>query len=84
MKNQNTQVDKKYQVIIEKDINAKDGYDFFHPDEAWVNNGEYKRCTVTYYYKKIKGNHNPIMFIESISGDDFSGRFCLSGSGILF
>jgi len=77
MENQNTRVDKKYQVVIEKDVDARGGYDFFHPDEMQTHDEDYVRCVVTYYYKKIEGVHNPMMIIESIEGDYFDGRFSM-------
>ena len=75
MEDQNTRVNKKYQVVIERDANAKDGYDFYRMDEMQTHDEDYERCIVTYYYKKIPGVHNPIMVIESIEGDEFNSRF---------
>ena len=68
-------IEKKYKVVLEKDPEAKDGYEFFHPDEADDHDTGLPRCSITYYYTKLGKKHNPIMIIESIEGEDFNGRY---------
>lgn len=64
--------EKKYSVIIVKDVSAKDGYDFFPVyDDIDV---DCKKFKMIYHYKKISGKRNPIMVIDSLEGDDFRGR----------
>lgn len=69
----NNSFDQRYTVVIIKDICAKDGYDYFHPDqfESKKNIDEY--CILTYYYKATK-KHNPLVIVEAISGDNFEDR----------
>lgn len=71
MKKQDSE--KRYSVIIERDALARDGYDFFSPED--VNQEKHTNsCVVVFYFKDIKGKHNSDVIIESISGDDFSER----------
>lgn len=69
----NNPFDQRYVVIIVKDISAKDGYDFFHPDQLESQKNTDECCVLTYYYKPTK-KHNPILIVESISGDNFENR----------
>ena len=75
MSEKNLGIDKKYKVILEKDPDATDGYEFFSPEEMQIHDDGKSRCAVTYYYKKVASKHNPIMVIETIDGDDFDGRY---------
>jgi hypothetical protein len=65
--------EKRYIVVIVKDPLAKDGYEFYTPDDV-ITKDEKSRCILTYYYKKLDKLRNPITIIEDISGDKFRGR----------
>jgi hypothetical protein len=67
--------EKRYTVVLERDHEAQDGYEFYAIDDDNLSvDTDKERCVVVYYFKKPKKKRNPIMIIESIDGDDFPER----------
>lgn len=67
--------EKRYTVVIEKDITALDGYEFYSLDDDNISaSSSNKRCVVVYYFKMAKKKRNPVMIIESIDGEEFPDR----------
>ena len=62
-----------YKVFIEKTYRNNQGYVFMHPKEA-PKDCDNKSFVLVYHFKKIPNLHNPMLVIESVSGEDFKGR----------
>ena len=64
--------EKRYEVIIERDSSAKEGYEYYAPEE--FDKRDKTSFNLTYFFKFVSGEHNPIVVSERIEGPEFSGR----------
>ena len=65
--------EKSYRVYIQKSFTNESGYIYLNPKHA-PKASPHKSFEMVYYFRKIPKQHNPMLVIDEIDGDDFKER----------